>query len=275
MENLMKIRSIALSLLLAFSGMSLVAMQGSTHYDILGVSKDAPTEDIVREYRKLAKQNHPDKNHGDKAAEARMKSINEAYATLNDATKRQAYDQSINSNQQWTAGGAHFAGNGNVQGDAYDNVILLAGIASAKTTYSYLKLALNQYTMHNKFEAIKKHIALQLKNKAENKPITRISAALDLSWLTQFRQQGKPSPIEQVIEQFDLATQNPQLLPKICPQVLKVVDTWSDAVGTGKTSLFKAAAIIGASTLGYLTSDKWLPQVLNSRLFYIALRLFS
>lgn len=277
MENLMKIRSIALSLLLAFSGMSLVAMQDQTHYKLFGVSKDAEIEDITRQYKKMALQNHPDKNPGDKASEERMKSINDAYETLSDAKKRAEYDQFIAGNQQQAAGGQHFAGNGNVHhGDAYDQVMLLAGIASAKTTYSYLRHALTEYTMHKHLSAVKKQIALQIKNKQENKPVTCLRNSLDLTWLTRLRQEGRPSPIEQAIDQFDkIATQTPQHLPAVGPQVIKIVNTYSDAIGTGKTSLFKAAAIVGTSIVGYLTSDKWLPQVLNSRLFYIALRLFS
>ncbi len=62
------------------------------YYKILGVSKDASTEEIKRAYRKLAVKYHPDKNPGDKAAEAKFKEISEAYAVLSDPKKRQEYD---------------------------------------------------------------------------------------------------------------------------------------------------------------------------------------
>jgi molecular chaperone DnaJ len=62
-------------------------------YEILGVAKDAPTEDIKRAYRKLAQQFHPDANPGDTAAEDRFKQISEAYSVLSNADKRKEYDE--------------------------------------------------------------------------------------------------------------------------------------------------------------------------------------
>ena len=52
------------------------------YYEVLGVKKNATDEELKKAYRKLAKQNHPDLNPGDKAAEARFKEINEAYETI-------------------------------------------------------------------------------------------------------------------------------------------------------------------------------------------------
>jgi curved DNA-binding protein len=62
------------------------------YYKILGVSSSASAEEIKKAYRKLALKYHPDKNNGDKNAEARFKEINEAYAVLSDSNKRQQYD---------------------------------------------------------------------------------------------------------------------------------------------------------------------------------------
>ncbi len=59
------------------------------YYQILGVSKDAPQEDIKKAYRKLAHKYHPDKG-GD---EKRFKEINEAYQILSDQKKRSQYDR--------------------------------------------------------------------------------------------------------------------------------------------------------------------------------------
>ncbi len=63
------------------------------YYDILGVSRDATVEEIKKEFRKLARQFHPDLNPGDKGAEDKFKDINEAYEFLSDPDKRSQYDQ--------------------------------------------------------------------------------------------------------------------------------------------------------------------------------------
>lgn len=63
------------------------------YYETLGVSKSASDEDIKKAFRKLAMKYHPDRNKGDENAEARFKSINEAYETLKDPQKRAAYDR--------------------------------------------------------------------------------------------------------------------------------------------------------------------------------------
>jgi len=61
-------------------------------YKTLGVAEDAGADEIKKVYRKLAKQYHPDRHKGDKAAEARFKEISEAYDTLKDPGKRAEYD---------------------------------------------------------------------------------------------------------------------------------------------------------------------------------------
>jgi molecular chaperone DnaJ len=65
----------------------------SDYYDTLGVTKDATKQDIKKTYRKLAVKYHPDKNSGDKTAEAKFKEISEAYEVLSDDNKRQMYDR--------------------------------------------------------------------------------------------------------------------------------------------------------------------------------------
>jgi len=62
------------------------------YYEILGVDKSADTSTIKRAYRGLAMKYHPDRNPEDDHAAENMKEINEAYAVLSDAQKRQVYD---------------------------------------------------------------------------------------------------------------------------------------------------------------------------------------
>ena len=63
------------------------------YYEVLGVSKNASDDEIKKAYRKLAIKYHPDKNPGDKEAEAKFKEINEAHDVLSDKQKRARYDQ--------------------------------------------------------------------------------------------------------------------------------------------------------------------------------------
>src|ERR1700730_8383114 len=67
-------------------------MDYKDYYQILGVPKDAPQKAIKSAFRKLARQHHPDVNPGDKAAEEKFKTINEAYEVLSDPQKRKKYD---------------------------------------------------------------------------------------------------------------------------------------------------------------------------------------
>ena len=62
-------------------------------YKVLGVPKNASQEDIKKAYRKLARQYHPDRNAGDKDAEAKFKEVSQANDTLSDPDKRKTYDR--------------------------------------------------------------------------------------------------------------------------------------------------------------------------------------
>lgn len=63
------------------------------YYDLLGIQKNASTDDIKKAYRKLAMQHHPDRNPGNKQAEEKFKEVSEAYAVLSEPDKRKQYDQ--------------------------------------------------------------------------------------------------------------------------------------------------------------------------------------
>jgi curved DNA-binding protein len=76
------------------------------YYEILGVSKDASSEEIKKVYRRLARQYHPDLNPGNKEAEEKFKTIGEAYEILSDPSRRSQYDQ---FSRYWQQNG--FAGN--------------------------------------------------------------------------------------------------------------------------------------------------------------------
>jgi molecular chaperone DnaJ len=63
------------------------------YYELLGVGRDASSDDLKRAYRQLAREFHPDANPNDPQAEAKFKEISEAYAVLSDDDARARYDQ--------------------------------------------------------------------------------------------------------------------------------------------------------------------------------------
>lgn len=99
------------------------------YYEVLGVPRNAAEADIKKAYRKLARDNHPDRNPGDKQAEARFKEIQDAYAVLSDKTKREQYDQFGFAGPQGAGPGAsgfHWGGGaGNDQFDPSDLASIL------------------------------------------------------------------------------------------------------------------------------------------------------
>ena len=69
-----------------------MASKKRDYYEVLGVSRESSLEEIKKEYRKLARQYHPDVNNGDGASTERFKEISEAYAVLSNDDKRRQYD---------------------------------------------------------------------------------------------------------------------------------------------------------------------------------------
>ncbi len=83
-------------------------------YEVLGVTKSASADDVKKAYRKLAQKFHPDRNPGDKEAEAKFKEVSTAYEVLSDADKRAKYDQFGHSGPSMGGGarGSGFPGGG-------------------------------------------------------------------------------------------------------------------------------------------------------------------
>jgi curved DNA-binding protein len=88
------------------------------YYSVLGVARDATTEDIQRAYRKLARKRHPDVDKTEGATQ-RFAQLSEAYEVLKDPQKRKRYDslgaswkdgQEFSPPSDW--GGAHFGTRG-------------------------------------------------------------------------------------------------------------------------------------------------------------------
>ena len=88
------------------------------YYKTLGVDKKATPEDIKKAYRKLARQYHPDRNPGDKDAEARFKEISQAHDVLGDPEKRKQYDSASGPFATGAGPGGGFGGFGNFDFDA-------------------------------------------------------------------------------------------------------------------------------------------------------------
>src|SRR5438552_10095273 len=95
------------------------------HYEVLGVSRDASDDQIKKAYRSLARKYHPDRNPGDKQAEASFKEVQDAYDVLSDKSKREQFDRVGFTGPQVGAGpggfhwgGGGFPGNGSFEVDA-------------------------------------------------------------------------------------------------------------------------------------------------------------
>ncbi len=100
-------------------------MEFKDYYKVLGVNRDATQDEIKKAFRKLAVKYHPDKNPGNKEAEAKFKEITEAHEVLGDPEKRRRYDQ---LGENWNR----------AEGETYDDWFTRnANIFRGEDTYSF------------------------------------------------------------------------------------------------------------------------------------------
>jgi molecular chaperone DnaJ len=120
-------------------------MAKKDYYEVLGVNRDAPEEELKKAYRKLAMKWHPDRNPDNPKAEEHFKEAKEAYEILSDGSKRAAYDQFGHAGVgQAAAGGAGAGFSGNFA-DAFGDIFsdIFGGGRSRSSVYRGADLRYN------------------------------------------------------------------------------------------------------------------------------------
>jgi molecular chaperone DnaJ len=103
-------------------------MSKRDYYEVLGVARNAGDEELKKAYRRCAMKHHPDRNPGDKNAEAAFKECKEAYEVLSDGGKRRLYDQHGHAAFEHGMGGGNagpgpgFHDVGDIFGDIFGNI---------------------------------------------------------------------------------------------------------------------------------------------------------
>src|SRR5260370_16628210 len=104
------------------------------YYEVLGVNRDAPEDDLKKAYRRLAMKWHPDRNPENPKAEDHFKEAKEAYEVLTDANKRAAYDQFGHAGvDPHASAGAGMGGFGDIFSDIFGE-IFGGGARSGRST---------------------------------------------------------------------------------------------------------------------------------------------
>lgn len=101
-------------------------MSKRDYYEALGVPRTADEETLKKAYRRCAMKHHPDRNPGDKQAEAAFKECKEAYEVLSDPQRRRQYDQyghaAFEHGMGGGGGGPQFHDVGDIFGDIFGNI---------------------------------------------------------------------------------------------------------------------------------------------------------
>lgn len=101
-------------------------MSKRDYYEVLGVARNVGDDELKKAYRRAAMKHHPDRNPGDKAAEAAFKECKEAYEVLSDGGKRRLYDQHGHAAFEHGMGGGNagpgFHDVGDIFGDIFGNI---------------------------------------------------------------------------------------------------------------------------------------------------------
>jgi molecular chaperone DnaJ len=141
-------------------------MSGEDYYSVLGIGRNADQNEIKKAYRKLAMENHPDRNPGDNQAEERFKRISEAYAILSDPQKRAEYDRYGKAGARGAGGGfGGFSGDPfdifrEVFGGGFGDIFGMGQRRGAKRRGADLQLRL-QLSLEEIAEGVKKKIKLK------------------------------------------------------------------------------------------------------------------
>ncbi|RMF46899.1 MAG: VWA domain-containing protein [Anaerolineae bacterium] len=104
-------------------------MTNKDFYQVLGLPRDATTEEIRLAYRELARRLHPDLNPDDSQAEERFLQVQNAYETLSNPAQRRKYDLSLPSEIE------------GVEFEALYSRPLLPAIPEAQLVYALLKFS--------------------------------------------------------------------------------------------------------------------------------------
>jgi len=100
-------------------------MSKRDYYEVLGVSRNASTDELKQAYRRCAMKHHPDRNPGDAEALVKFKECKEAYEVLADGGKRRLYDMHGHAafeHGSGANGGPGFQDVGDIFGDIFGNI---------------------------------------------------------------------------------------------------------------------------------------------------------